>query len=87
MAVYSSTYSPAFGSNNYLFGGIFSTAVGGSGSVQSCFSPAFGHAVADLANTGVTGMAGHTQLPADWAAVSGITQILNKPTLAVVGAA
>ena len=29
-------------------------------------------------------MSGYTQLPADWAAVSGVTQILNKPTLSTV---
>ena len=31
-------------------------------------------------------MAGYSQLPADWAATTGVTQVLNKPTLSVVSA-
>lgn len=31
-------------------------------------------------------MSGYTQLPADWAAIGGVTQTLNKPTLSTVSA-
>lgn len=31
-------------------------------------------------------MAGYAQLPSDWAATTGVTQMLNKPTLSVVSA-
>ena len=31
-------------------------------------------------------MACYAQLPADWAATTGVTQVLNKPTLSVVSA-
>ncbi len=62
-----------------------SFSVGTPGSYLTSFSNSFGSHTPDLANTGVS-MSGYTQLPADWAAVSGVTQILYKPTISTVSA-
>ena len=86
MSTFGSSYSSALGSNNYGFGSPASFAIGTPGSYQTSYSNSLGAFAPDLANTGVAGMAGYAQLPVDWAATTGVTQILNKPTLSVVSA-
>ena len=86
MSSYISSYSPALGETLYgLIGTPSCFSIGTPGAYLTSYSSSFGSYAPDLANTG-GGMSGYTQLPADWAAVSGVTQILNKPTLSTVSA-
>jgi len=86
MSNVSSSYSSGLGGNFYGIGNAPSSfAIGTPGAYLTSYSSSFGSFAPDLANTGVS-MSGYSQLPADWAAVSGVTQILNKPTLSTVSA-
>ena len=86
MSAFSSAYSFALGGNFYGYSGLPSSfSIGTRGSYSTSYSNSLGTYAPDLPSTG-GGMSGYTHLPADWAAVSGVTQILNKPTLSVVSA-
>lgn len=88
MSMYSSNFSTGLGGNYYaLVVAPSSYAVGAAGAYPTNFSNSFGAYTADLTNSPVISeMAGYAQLPADWAAITGVTQILNKPPLSVVSA-
>ncbi len=86
MSSYSSNFSAGLGGSYYAFSPIPSSfAIGTPGAYQTSYSNSFGGYTPDLVSSG-GGMAGYSQLPADWAAVSGVTQVLNKPNLSVVSA-
>jgi len=86
MSIVSSSYNSGLGGNFYGFSNSPSSfSIGTPGSHLTSYSNSFGSYTPDLAKTGVS-MSGYTQLPADWAAVSGVTQILSKPTLSTVSA-
>ena len=86
MSAFSTSYSSALGSNFYNYGGPASIAIGTPGSYTTSYSNSLGTFVPDITNTGVASMAVYTQLPADWAVVTGVAQTLNKPTLSVANA-
>ena len=88
MSAYSNNYSSWLGhrGNFYAFTPIPSSfAIGTPRSYQTSYSNSFGGYTTDLTNTGGTTV-GYSQLLADWAATTGVTHVLSKPTLSVVNA-